>query len=509
MRCKVCEYRLWNLNSRNCPECGTPFRPSDYQFIPNSVQFCCPHCDQAYYGQDLKGHLVPPQFDCVQCGQHVHMDQMVLRPGKNLREEQTELDYNPWLERARRGRFKGWFAMIGRSMVGPVRLINATPPESSVRQAFWFAFIVLLITLLTGILSIVLFYGLLPFVLFARMGAAMGGAGAPPGPPPIAFLGGLCGCSGAVLLIGIIGYIVYLLIWGAVTHLIVGAGRQREQGIGRTYQALCYSCGPFILGAVPCLGPYVLQMPGFVWWVVSAIFMVQAGHKIHGGRATLAVLAFPVFSILAMIGLYAAVLILVFTFAQTRATANWGVTAVNSPATALTMHAQQNNGRGPDHAIELIGPNIFMGADFIDPTSNSTELTIPVGNTTLAAYNRMSFQQRRTTARAVVNAVPANVVAHRLGDFVFVHHGINFNNADPSLWSVITWPDPDVNPAGPADATVDVATVDGGFQSFPVSELSAELKAQNELRAKNGLPPIPSPDTVTHDQPATAPVQNQ
>ena len=34
----------------NCPECGRPFRPSDHEFVPNAVRFCCPECDQDYYG---------------------------------------------------------------------------------------------------------------------------------------------------------------------------------------------------------------------------------------------------------------------------------------------------------------------------------------------------------------------------------------------------------------------------------------------------------------------------
>lgn len=31
MRCKTCNYRLWNLAGRTCPECGTGFRPSGFE----------------------------------------------------------------------------------------------------------------------------------------------------------------------------------------------------------------------------------------------------------------------------------------------------------------------------------------------------------------------------------------------------------------------------------------------------------------------------------------------
>ena len=30
MRCKTCDYPLWNLTTRVCPECGTPFLPSQF-----------------------------------------------------------------------------------------------------------------------------------------------------------------------------------------------------------------------------------------------------------------------------------------------------------------------------------------------------------------------------------------------------------------------------------------------------------------------------------------------
>ena len=37
MFCKSCNYPLWNINTRQCPECGAPFKPSDFQFALNEV----------------------------------------------------------------------------------------------------------------------------------------------------------------------------------------------------------------------------------------------------------------------------------------------------------------------------------------------------------------------------------------------------------------------------------------------------------------------------------------
>ena len=35
MKCRACGYPLWNLRERICPECGSPWLPSDVDFVPN------------------------------------------------------------------------------------------------------------------------------------------------------------------------------------------------------------------------------------------------------------------------------------------------------------------------------------------------------------------------------------------------------------------------------------------------------------------------------------------
>ena len=80
MRCKSCDYPLWNLLARACPECGAAFKPSEFDFNLNAVRFCCPHCSQSYYGTDARGHLVPPAFACVSCGNAITMDDCLLLP---------------------------------------------------------------------------------------------------------------------------------------------------------------------------------------------------------------------------------------------------------------------------------------------------------------------------------------------------------------------------------------------------------------------------------------------
>src|SRR5574341_95612 len=122
MFCKQCGYRLWNLRSRICPECGTAFRPSEFEFVGNAVQFCCPHCGQDYYGTGASGHLVPIEFDCVKCGRHIHMDEMVVLPTSGVEEEQTKVEHMPWLDPSR-GWVKAWLSTIGMALVRPMRLM--------------------------------------------------------------------------------------------------------------------------------------------------------------------------------------------------------------------------------------------------------------------------------------------------------------------------------------------------------------------------------------------------
>jgi hypothetical protein len=79
MRCTKCNYSLFDIRERICPECGEPFAISARTFDHCGVRFCCPHCDQQYYGTDEKGHLVPIHFNCLTCHNHISMNQTIVR----------------------------------------------------------------------------------------------------------------------------------------------------------------------------------------------------------------------------------------------------------------------------------------------------------------------------------------------------------------------------------------------------------------------------------------------
>jgi len=489
MHCKNCDYPLWNLKARQCPECGTPFRPSEFEFVINSVQFCCPHCEQVYYGTGTKGHLVPQAFTCVNCGRPVHMDEMLLRPATGIEEEQTYTDFMPWLDRRRRGVVKAWFQMIGKAMVAPMSLMRALPIDSSAGQAWGYALVTIGIFLLVGIS--------LPALGFAGILALNGD----PDATTMAIVGTVSFFGGEALAAAVLG------IWGLVTHGILRITGGCAWPIKRTYHALCYSVGALAPLGVPCIGAYCGVYFLWVWCVVSAVLMVKEGQQVHGGRATLAVIATPVSAVVLAVGGYIAWIYFFFsTMAGGPFGPGWAGTAAfeTQLLTDSVVAWVERDGRPPAHALQLIADGEAAAWDLVSADSPTYPAEVPVGATNLERFEALSTRQQQQLVSGVVKALPEDVVAHRLGDFVFVYHGVDFAMDDGGLWVVICWPEPRAGRPGMGPVECAVGMVDGTVRSFPTGNMPAELAAQNTLRASCGLPPLPDPGTVTHEQPAAA-----
>ncbi|MFH0980956.1 MAG: Yip1 family protein [Planctomycetota bacterium] len=497
MRCKTCDYRLWNLRSRQCPECGTPFRPSEFEFVPNSVQFCCPHCNQAYYGTGAHGHLVPPEFDCVSCSAHLQMDDMVLRPTAGLEEEETQVERMPWLERKVRGGLRAWLSTVRLALIGPGRLMRLTPLTSSTATAWWFAIFTHVVLLGIGAIPILLFW-----LVVGRMVG--------PGPGLWALmsmgLGGFwCG--------GILGVLVSIVLEGLIAHGLLRLTGKTAGGLGRTYQAVCYSSGANVATAVPCLGWYF----GWLWWPVSAIVMVKEGQRVHGGRAALAVLTLPALVLAGLVALW----VWAFTTAMSMSTTGMmGRGPSASPPTetqtvlnGVLAHAKQHSGRGPDHALQLVADGLVSSLALVVSGTATEEEDVPLGSTSLDRFDRLSSPQKDKLVRAMRDGLPEGVIAHRLGDFVFTYHGMDLDTADRRLWVVIRWPDPDANPLPATSSppgvsgTCLVGLADGSVRQTLTTAMAGELAVQNALRATIGLPALPHPGTVTHSAPAAGPAE--
>lgn len=487
MKCKTCGYRLWQLPARRCPECGAEYRPSDYEFVPNSVQFCCPHCEQPYYGTGPMGHLVPTAFNCVSCGRHIAMDEMILRPAPGVGEDQTQVCRLPWMERAKRGWFRGWLGTVRMALLSPARMMREVPPDSPGWEAYGFTFLNTMLPILVAAVPVMVMMLLVSVISSPR--------GVPLFIPLI-----------LVIEFAVIGLICLLgaAIWALVVHLLLRITGRTAGPLLRTQQAIYYSSGANLVTAVPCFGPYV----GWIWWVVSAIFAVKEGQRVHGGRAAFAVLGLPLGIMLLSFGLFFTVL----SFANTMTFSSPSATVTASSSTSDTLKvtrsvigfAQQHNGRGPQHAILLVIEGDLFASDFIDGDSNTPLNRIPLGTTTLEYFNFAKPSEQTRLARAAVAALPEGCVAHRLGDYVFTYQGMNLDNADPRLWVVVRISDPGANGGPSPQTSIVYGLANGTAVSSPATMFPSDLKLQNLLRNKFGLPPLPDLMTVTHTQPAVS-----
>lgn len=489
MRCKTCEYPLWTIRSRVCPECGSPFAPSDYEFNLNSVRFCCPHCDQQYFGTAPNGHLEPRSFECRKCHRFIDMDEMVLLPREGIDEKMTEVRRLPW-GNEERSFFSRFFGQVGWGMTRPQEVGRGITEQTSASSALGFGLLINIVSLVFGVGALVLL-----FVLPMAMGRGGGGA---------AVGGGLFGI-GVVVGVSILGWLIGVAIWGALTHwLIGGIGRERVT-IGQTVSALCLTSGPMLLIAVPCLGPYLLQYPAMIWWMVSSVLAMHALHGCGGLRATLATIAPPLVLVAAMVGFFVFAVFGAVATARTAATAAMVQATARSDefsamalaGTVSSYRLQQRGGQFPVHGVELMGGGALNAATMVSGGDPAREYGAKVNGHALGEY---AFDP--ALVREAIDALPSGVIAHRVGDFVFTWHGIT-PSTDPNLWIAVMVPPPsNVGPFG-SSTTWWAVEADGDVTEVPLSTRQADLAAQNRMRAGYGLAPLPDLETVLDDQPAT------
>ncbi|MEE8155695.1 MAG: hypothetical protein V3T53_12145 [Phycisphaerales bacterium] len=500
MHCRTCDYPLWNLTTGTCPECGAVFAPSEFEFVPNSVRFCCPHCQQTYYGTDQKGHLVPQHFDCVTCGQHVHIDRMVLLPAEGVTEARTKPDANPWLERKERGFFKASFATVGKSLAGQAAMMRGLGDQVRPAEAWRFALLILLLWLGVGVA--------LPFFGFAAL-TSLGSA-------PRASVA-IAAAAGVTL--GLAGvWFVLVVLWGLSTHGLLRVTGGAPHTIGRTFEAILYSSGVTFPMAVPFFGVYCGSTFVTIWWIVSAILMINIGQKIHGGRATLAVVSFPATVFVLVVGGYFGLMSYTVTRMQTIGPGTaWssGYSATQTLTTDVMNYARINNGSGPPHVIlflqgdaELNAPAIRMwntsADDFIEGDTDASIDDIPVDDATLDDFENLTSIERRAAVANVLDAMPDNLVAYRFGDYVFTYPGADLSAPNNLLWIVVMLPDPDVNDPLAAWQTIEVGLANRTVTTFQSRYLAQQIRTQNVYRTSIGLEPLPDLTTVMHDAPAVA-----
>ncbi len=490
MHCKDCEYPLWNLKTRSCPECGKPFAPSEHDFVANSVRYCCTYCAQEYYGTDAKGHLEPPAFTCVRCGNAISMDEMILRPAEGVEEKQTRANSMSWLDRERGSVVKPWLRTVGRSMVGPGRLMRAVPPGSPIGAAWWYAVVTIMLILFVGALLPLGGLGLVILLLGKNDGAELMRLGA------------------WITFGGVIGFLGAIVLWGLVTHVLLRMTGEVTHPIGRTYQALCYTIGANVTSAVPCVGIYPFAGVGLAWWIVAAVLAVMAGQQVSGRRASLAVLAMPLVVLVLAAGGF--VWLMYFATSQARVAVASAQTVIQDQETSLVLggvleYQQANGGVWPVHAVELVRDGTLTAWDFVSSGSGTYLDAVPIAGTTLAELAAVPDDRREALmVSALAEHAAADVVAYRFGDFVFCYPGVD-PQGPPNTWIVILASDPDRNESSAVHGHFVVGRLDGATELIPVGEFETRLAEQNTLRAADGLSPLPPPGEITHAAPARGP----
>jgi hypothetical protein len=483
MNCKTCDYPLWNLHSRQCPECGSGFKPSDYRFALNAVRYACQHCGQGYYGTGDNGHLEPQRFACVGCGEQIDMDEMVLLPTDGVDERQTHVDTNPWLDTDRRFLAR-WFQTLYRGACMPVWLLRSTPSESDAGSAWGFA-----------IFTQVLFGIVMIAPLFLFMAAISMGSGGGPG------IGGVFGIGIGMVVGTAVVSVVAMGFWVLVTHGVLRLLGGADGGIGRTSQAICYTCGPQVCMLVPCLG-FQIGWIGTLWWVMVAGFALSVAHKASGWRSAIAISVFP-----AVVGACMVAGVVLFFTGITRSMTMYSTTNTQSVTTFYQpLRAAADSGAWPAHAGEMLLDGSVTIYDITSPMSPTLSSDCVLDTSTLASWGGLGPSVQRGLVDRAAQGLSAKVVAHRFGDFVFTYHGIDPVSLDTNLWLVIeAW---DTAVPGNTQAQVHVLTGQGGTMTFPRSRMDVMLTAQNAVRASHGLNPLPDPFSVRHEQPAADPLPN-
>ena len=279
MRCRGCNYELWNLPPGDCPECGKAWRFEDFHFRREFVQFLCPHCDCAYPGEYIASLALPYAFTCTGCQSAIELGQMCARPAEGIDGSQAmQLDF-VWSDRRQVGRWRAFWRVVGYSLGTPSRIGNTMTQKRGLRGALWFSFLCLNFAGFNWLIFITIAFWLPSFT---------GRSQSFRGVEFIAVLVFLAVFVGLVL-----AQQLFFLVWGLITHALIRMTGRARRAIGHTLSATQFCSGTFIICAIPLCGFY-FSLISFVWMAVAMVSALAALHKISRWRTAFAVLAPPV-----------------------------------------------------------------------------------------------------------------------------------------------------------------------------------------------------------------------
>ncbi len=505
MRCKGCQYPLWKLSARACPECGAPFTPSDFDFRPETVKFCCPHCWQVYYGTDERGLIEPREFECVKCAKRIELDSMVLLPAEGFEAEHaTEAEVVPWIERKTVGYWKALWRTMVMGAFTPGRLGDALTRDRTEKTGLFYALrLNFLFALVGGWLFILVPVGI-------GLGAVLTAGGMTRG----AFAGivGLILMLALTMIVILTGAILGLLLWAGVTHAMIVLTGPSQGTYRNTLRGLTFTSGANLMQGIPCLGGY-FSLVSWIWWAISGGLCIAKTHRVSKARAISATMAFPgvlfvaAASLLIFWGIPAFFgMIRQAQAAAQQAAAQAGQTTATARTKALVQllvtEAEKNAAVLPVHAAVLVMDRRAFPTEFVVSGGGGGPEPL-VSGFPLSQLSKLTAEDA-TQLKADLKVLVAPTGEHRVGDFVLCYQGAwkpgrgigVVMPVDMGLWVAICDP---VNPfmmGMPGQPTtgfggIAVALADGVNVTWIAdADIPGVLDAQNALRVSLGLAPL-------------------
>jgi len=173
-------------------------------------------------------------------------------------------------------------------------------------------------------------------------------------------------------------------------------------------------------------------------------------------------------------------------------------------SSVVLAYVEGHDGQAPDHTAQVLLEGPVTAVVFLLRDSLTMLGSVPLADMMLAQFDGLSSEQQAQVVQTAVERLGEGTIAHRLGDYVFTYHGIDFADADPDLWILVWSPDPGQNAAPSLEEVIPIGLADGEVKHVSLSGFVEELSEQNRLRVSYGLPPLVSPFTVTHKNPMVA-----
>lgn len=279
MQCHKCGYSLWNIASRQCPECGESFKPSDYHFKPGSVVYCCPECRRDYHSIDSDGNLSPREQYCA-CGHYMQMDQMILKPATGQENQHCYINRNPWVTRevgSLSSLIRAWWQTTRMSIICPESLCVHSDSTDPMGHGWGYFVLHVFVSVF------------LSFCLLAELGLF---AGFGEGFFDLSMLLPLAGYQAAIAFTAIFLGSVGSVMVGIPLHLILRMFGTKSCRVDQTLESIMFSSGILCFWMLPVIGVFFSPLLIFIWSVNASKMLA----RFHGMSARLA-WVFTVFAI--------------------------------------------------------------------------------------------------------------------------------------------------------------------------------------------------------------------